>query len=182
MKKILKLFPFALAVIILFVSLFSVAKPANATFVPKITVCHHTSSESNTWVTIEIPLASLFTHLQHGDTVGSCVVVTPTPSATPSEEPSETPEGSPTPTGEATATPESTSTPVSHMACNHSCNTDEDCTKKDVNYRCHYDKKVCRNKDDMGDEQCHPVVASTATPQPTAMTPEELTKLPAGFK
>lgn len=44
-----------------------------------VTICHHTSSAQNTWVTITINQNALQTHLGHGDTLGHCP---PLPTAT----------------------------------------------------------------------------------------------------
>lgn len=65
----------------------------------KVTICHKEPQKAN--VTIEVPEAAVAAHVaQHGDTVGACVVASPTPTpivvGTASPEP--TPEVSPTPT------------------------------------------------------------------------------------
>ena len=38
----------------------------------KVTICHHTGSEKNPFVTITVSRNALPAHLGHGDTVGPC--------------------------------------------------------------------------------------------------------------
>jgi hypothetical protein len=38
----------------------------------KVTICHHTGSEKNPFVTITVSRNALPAHLEHGDTVGPC--------------------------------------------------------------------------------------------------------------
>ena len=45
----------------------------------EITICHHTSSDSQPWVTITTSYESLSAHLAHGDTFGECAAPVPLP-------------------------------------------------------------------------------------------------------
>jgi hypothetical protein len=45
---------------------------ASDQYVAKITICHHTHSQSNPLVTITISQSALNAHLGHGDTIGPC--------------------------------------------------------------------------------------------------------------
>ena len=38
----------------------------------KATLCHHTHSKTNPWVTITVSQSALKAHLKHGDTLGTC--------------------------------------------------------------------------------------------------------------
>jgi hypothetical protein len=38
----------------------------------KVTICHHTHSKKNPWVTISVSQSALKAHLKHGDTLGTC--------------------------------------------------------------------------------------------------------------
>jgi ABC-type sugar transport system substrate-binding protein len=38
----------------------------------KVTICHHTHSTKNPWVTITVAQAAVKAHLKHGDTLGAC--------------------------------------------------------------------------------------------------------------
>jgi hypothetical protein len=44
-------------------------------YVGKVTICHHTHSAKNPFVTITISRAALPAHLAHGDTIGPCPTV-----------------------------------------------------------------------------------------------------------
>lgn len=70
----------------------------------KITICHHTGSESNPIVTITIDESALSAHLSHGDSVGECPISTPTPTKTPTSTPTPCPPTA-TPTSQPTSTP-----------------------------------------------------------------------------
>lgn len=69
----------------------------------KVTICHHTHSEKNPTVTIEVDKHAVKHHLKHGDTVGEC----PKP---PKEEPPVTPPVTETPKAETPVTPTPTET------------------------------------------------------------------------
>lgn len=38
----------------------------------KVTICHHTRSKKNPFVTIRVSQRALKAHLRHGDTIGPC--------------------------------------------------------------------------------------------------------------
>ncbi len=38
----------------------------------KVTICHHTHSKKNPWVTITVSQKAVNAHLKHGDTLGAC--------------------------------------------------------------------------------------------------------------
>jgi hypothetical protein len=38
----------------------------------KVTICHHTRSQKNPFVTITVSQRALPAHLRHGDTIGPC--------------------------------------------------------------------------------------------------------------
>lgn len=44
----------------------------------KVTICHHTHSRKHPWVQITIDQSALQAHLQHGDTVPPCPIVSST--------------------------------------------------------------------------------------------------------
>ena len=49
------------------------ASPASTQYPsPKVTICHHTHSQKNPFVTITVSVHALPAHLGHGDTVGPC--------------------------------------------------------------------------------------------------------------
>jgi hypothetical protein len=48
----------------------------------KVTICHHTHSKGNPFVTITINVRAWRAHLKHGDTVGACVRPTTTTTTT----------------------------------------------------------------------------------------------------
>lgn len=52
---------------------FTHASPTSAQYPPaKVTICHHTHSQHNPFVTITVSERALPAHLRHGDTVGAC--------------------------------------------------------------------------------------------------------------
>ena len=114
----------------------------------KLTVCHHTESNTNPWVEQTINANELLSHIANGDFLvnadHSCPPVTPTPTVkanctptpieeiSPTDEPSTSPDLTETPTSgvSATLTPETpTATPTAapgstndHLGCGeHSC-------------------------------------------------------------
>lgn len=68
----------------------------------KVTICHHTHSEQNPTVTIEVDKHAVKHHLKHGDTLGACIEPPKEETPTP---PVETPK-------EAPKVPETKATPV----------------------------------------------------------------------
>ena len=48
----------------------------------KVTICHHTGSGSNPFVTITVSVNALPAHLAHGDTIGACGTTTTTTTTT----------------------------------------------------------------------------------------------------
>ena len=66
----------------------SESSPVAAQYPPsKVTICHHTHSQSNPFVTITVSENAVPAHLGHGDTIGACPSVAATPAvkaATPS--------------------------------------------------------------------------------------------------
>jgi hypothetical protein len=62
----------------------SASEPVAAQYPPaKVTICHHTHSATNPFVTITVSERALPAHLAHGDTIGACSTpaVAPTPRA-----------------------------------------------------------------------------------------------------
>ena len=52
---------------------FAHSSPTNAQYPPsKVTICHHTHSQKNPFVTITVSEHALPAHLGHGDTIGAC--------------------------------------------------------------------------------------------------------------
>lgn len=76
---------------------------------PKVTICH---KQSHPNVTLSVSLSALAAHLAHGDSLGACVSVTPTPTIEPSPTATATPTPWPTNTPTPTATPTPTLTPT----------------------------------------------------------------------
>lgn len=79
----------------------------------KVTICHHTHSETTPTVTIEVDKHAVKAHLKHGDTMGACPPKeeppTPPVTETPKEQPkTETKVETPAP---VTNTPVAPSTP-----------------------------------------------------------------------
>jgi hypothetical protein len=74
----------------------------------KVTICHHTSSETNPTVTITVDEHSWPAHQRHGDTVGACPARPASPGGPPAPGP-----GEPTPQVEVggPAAPGTTSAP-----------------------------------------------------------------------
>ena len=68
----------------------SESSPVAAQYPPsKVTICHHTHSQTNPFVTITVSENAVPAHLGHGDTIGACPTVAATPAvktATPSAE------------------------------------------------------------------------------------------------
>ena len=66
------------------------SSPVAAQYPPsKVTICHHTHSHTNPFVTITVSENAVPAHLGHGDTIGACPTVAATPAvktATPSTE------------------------------------------------------------------------------------------------
>ena len=108
-----RIFTMFIAAILLVIAL---AIPTMAKQDHKVTICHHTGSESNPTVTITVDTHAWPAHEKHGDTLGACPVVEPTPEPTvePTVEP--TIEPTPAPTGTIgvpeTGTPEPTLPPT----------------------------------------------------------------------
>jgi uncharacterized membrane protein YgcG len=48
------------------------ASPSSAQYQYKITICHHTHSTKNPWVTIRVSNTAWKAHLKHHDTMGPC--------------------------------------------------------------------------------------------------------------
>ncbi len=103
---------FLIAGLILFFSVglfFSSTAKAEATFqLPKVTLCHNLTE------TLSVSISSVAAHVGHGDSLGACVVVDPTPSVIPSVVPSVEPSVVPSviPSVVPTATPSAAVTPV----------------------------------------------------------------------
>ncbi len=79
------------------------------TFTWKVSICHKPDSPAEK--TLVLPLPSIPGHLRHGDTLGSCLEATPTPTATLTPTATVTPTATETPT--VTVTPTETETPPS---------------------------------------------------------------------
>jgi hypothetical protein len=76
------------------------ASPSAAQYQYKITICHHTHSTKNPWVTINVSNSALKAHLKHHDTMGACPPKPSTPApTTTTPAPATTSAGSPASTG-----------------------------------------------------------------------------------
>ena len=95
MAKILAL----LAAVMLLLSTVAVAND------DKVTICHHTGSQTNPTVTITVSENAWEAHQKHGDTRGPC----PESTAKPTQ--SAVPTGTPSPTARPTSTPDKTGSP-----------------------------------------------------------------------
>jgi hypothetical protein len=61
---------------------FAHTSPVAAQYPPaKVTICHHTHSQTNPFVTITVSVHALPAHLQHGDTIGPCAQQAASPAA-----------------------------------------------------------------------------------------------------
>lgn len=74
----------------------------------KVTICHHTGSETNPTVTIEISTSAWAAHQEHGDTQGPCPTASPTQTAYPSKSPSPSPSQSQSPSSSPSTSPQPT--------------------------------------------------------------------------
>lgn len=61
----------------------AISAPALAAPAPKVTICHHTGSASNPFVTITVSSNALPAHTAHGDTIGACPTAPPPPVTPP---------------------------------------------------------------------------------------------------
>lgn len=63
---------------------FAHTTPTAAQYPPsKVTICHHTHSQKNPFVTITVSAHALPAHMKHGDTIGPCSTQVPTAPAAP---------------------------------------------------------------------------------------------------
>lgn len=65
---------------------FAHTTPQAAQYPPsKVTICHHTHSQKNPFVTITVSVHALPAHLKHGDTVGPCPAQAPASPVAPAK-------------------------------------------------------------------------------------------------